>query len=403
MSKNSEKALELIHSGYNVNKSDNLNNSPLIYSITRNMPEVALELIHMGQSNIGQISRHKLNTALLHSITKQMPGVALELIRTGNSMPGHVNEDGNTALLLSIRANMPKVALALIQTGQSKPEHVNQVGNTALIYACASNLSDVALALIQTGQSKPEHLNNDGTNALYFARSNRMRLVILKLTPPVATTYSSVTPVDSLVKSDKQLDASSVGNDCIEFTSDDLPVLETLRENKDNIAFLFGNHYFVTNKEMIARASMFPEDIKYKCPTINSMSGIVKTVPYLNMKSIAIFIGLVPLNELKYCVTTESVQLVEIDNSQFDELPSTVSLQVLMPGANNINASHCQDGQGERAFHLKLMDLPGEGGGRHKHNHRHKRKTRRYKKQLSTTKRQTKRLFTKTKIKMSIK
>ena len=77
-------------------------------------------------------------------------------------------------------------------------------------------------------------------------------------------------------------------------------------------------------------------------------------------------IGLVPLNELKYCVTTESVQLVEIDDSRFEELPSTASLQVLMPGASYVGASHCQEGQGERAFHLKLMTLPEEGDGEKK-------------------------------------
>ena len=264
---------------------------------------------------------------------------------------------------------MSDVALALIQTGQTKPEQVNNKGNTALLYACIFNMSDVALALIQTGQSKPEHVNDNGKNALYFAKQNKMHLVVSKLTPsspPVATDYSTVTPVESLDPSDKQLDANAVGHDCIEF-DEDVNILTSLTTDKKNIAFLFGTHYFVSNKDIIAEAVLDPAKIKYKCPTVGSMSGIIRTVPYLNMKSIGIMIGLVPLNELKYCVTTESVQLVEIDDSRFEELPSTASLQVLMPGASYVGASHCQEGQGERAFHLKLMTLLSggrKGGGR---------------------------------------
>lgn len=195
--------------------------------------------------------------------------------------------------------------------------------------------------------------------------------------PPVATNYSTVAPVDSLINSDKQLDASAMGHDCIEF-GEDVNVLTSLTTDKKNIAFLFGTHYFVSNKDIIAAAVLDPTAIKYKCPTVGSMSGIIRTVPYLNMKSIGIMIGLVSLSELKYCLTTDSVQLVEIDDSQFEELLSTASLQVLQPGADHVGASYCQGGQGERAFHLKLMALLS--GGKHSRRRKsHKKKINRRK------------------------
>jgi len=83
--------------------------------------------------------------------------------------------------------------------------------------------------------------------------------------------------------------------------------------------------------------------VKYVCPTVGTMKGIVRTVPYLYGRALGIECGLIKLSQIKQIIAN-NIKYVEIVNTD-QQANSTASLSMLLPGANSVSSSHCQEGQ----------------------------------------------------------
>ena len=125
---------------------------------------------------------------------------------------------------------------------------------------------------------------------------------------------------------------------------DDVPIADYLEENDDAIIFYYINKFYAVKKGDLEKAVIDTNVIKYVCPKAGTMRDIVRTVPYLYGRALGIECGLIKLSQIKQIIQSNDIKYVEIVKTD-ERANSTASLSVLLPGANAISSSHCQEGQ----------------------------------------------------------
>ena len=109
------------------------------------------------------------------AISKEMPDVALEIIQRGDGKSNsHVDDNTDTALIYAINSNMLDVANALLDKGGCGVGHINKHGNSALIYAINNGYVDLATRIINSGQPNYQVITADNTSSLMLAIGNGM-------------------------------------------------------------------------------------------------------------------------------------------------------------------------------------------------------------------------------------
>ena len=316
-------------------------------------PEVALKLIETGQSNPGHVNEYSGETALMLACEYILTNVALALIKTGESNPGHVNEyNSKTALMMACENILSKVALALIETGESNPGHVNENdGYTALMWACRYRLTKVALPLIDTGKSNPGHMSNDGHTALFFAEKNHMHSVDSRLRYILLDRKKYKMPIIH-----KSLSHMSMANDVIGL--EDVKIKTFLLSDRNNVAFLINNNWFLFNKKVIQNLADSKDSIVYKC---NSASGLPSntnvdsSTEYFRLKSIGLFIDYVPMTYI-YSLLQSRHQYYMFEPTS-KTLPSVVSYNVYQNRNKWVPGLHCEEGQGGKVYIMRRVTI----------------------------------------------
>ena len=161
----------------NTRAHDGDGSTALIFAITREMPQIALELIKRGAQR--DIITHSKWTTLSLACYWGLPEVAQELLKYEGDKglsKDHLNsrnEDGHTALTLAISQHMLQVMKTLISQGADCGP-----GRTPLHDACSYSFSEGALEIL--AQKKEEMgINDTGLHSFISPRSHLTRDVIL--------------------------------------------------------------------------------------------------------------------------------------------------------------------------------------------------------------------------------
>jgi surface protein len=147
-------------------------------------------------------------------------------------------------------------------------------------------------------------------------------------------------------------------------TFDEISLYRHLNESIDNIVFyhLSGTtgHFYLTDRDTLKRLANDMAFVRYKCHDVYqilhvSLEKFDPSTPYLAGKSFG-FYGLIPIAQLKTIIENKhsGYQFIVVEDS--GKAPSVVSLHMLLPGANAVSASHCQEGHGDTIYKLFRID-----------------------------------------------
>jgi len=176
--------------------------------------------------------------------------------------------------------------------------------------------------------------------------------------------YSNVVPIN-ILKINNQLVGNEIAHDLI--LLEDINVHQYLNEDTANIAFLFMNSYYLSNKNVIRDIILTNSgNIKYECSEVNRMGTAVKTVPYLNMTSIGVPSGLCLLGEIKTILINNDINFLRISNRINHHCVTTASLFSLQRAESYISTSHCQEGQEADVRSIKQCSSIVTGGSKNK-------------------------------------
>jgi len=190
--------------------------------------------------------------------------------------------------------------------------------------------------------------------------------------PDDIVTYTKVEPSELNISTDTPPKPDVVTFDIISQENEN--VIDYLNFDKDNIAFKYNNSYFLSNKNDIINSVINNNNIKYSCLRPGSLGSVVKDTPYLSLNGIGIIgAGVSLLSQIKKIMTNDRIKIIKVILTD-KLLPSTASLQVLLPGANWVSAAHCQEGQESYVSDLEEIPYPVQQGGKYKKSMKNLRK-----------------------------
>ena len=183
------------------------------------------------------------------------------------------------------------------------------------------------------------------------------------------------------------------GHDFI--SGDDLNIRDYLKDDPQNVVFKQNKgKFYLSNKGVLLRnVAHDKSNIVYGCRAVDTAiiprtSNIIRENPYANMKTVGLY-GLINLSDLKTIIEDNTIRAVELTPTI--NLETTSSLQMLLPDANALSASHCAKGQGATVYSVSKIELTNTTGGRKTNKKRH---TLRRNKRNSSHKKKSKRAFT---------
>jgi len=145
---------------------------------------------------------------------------------------------------------------------------------------------------------------------------------------------------------------------------EDINVFDYLKENSNNIVFLFNNNFYICDKDTLKNLCNNENSVKYNCNQVYRVLYVspdmfdTKT-PYLLGNAFGCPCGLLEISKLKTIIESEDQMFVISVFNPSKVAASTVSLQMLLPNPNAVSASHCQEGQGETINNiLKIILKP---------------------------------------------
>lgn len=119
-----------------------------------------------------------------------------------------------------------------------------------------------------------------------------------------------------------------------------------INESKDNIVFVYNDHYFPVNKNAIKIQMENPSNVIYECIAADTLDAANINVDkkYLNCKSIGLYVDFIDIQIMKSILFSnhQIYELVKTDK----QFVSTVSHSVLFDAGSFVGAAHCQSGKG---------------------------------------------------------
>jgi surface protein len=144
--------------------------------------------------------------------------------------------------------------------------------------------------------------------------------------------------------------------DWIEGTNTNVHQCYTENMKGDDIIFIFNNTCALFTRNQLKNSIVLDGTyVKYACNNEGSLrpDNIITTTPYLSMRSVGLF-GLVRLSDIKYVLeNTSGIQILHMTVPTI-KVKTTVSLNVLLQNANIQSSSHCQAGQDDIVYTIKL-------------------------------------------------
>jgi hypothetical protein len=146
-------------------------------------------------------------------------------------------------------------------------------------------------------------------------------------------------------------------------SGDDLSVKHLLH-TPDNIVFYYKGSpsFYITRQQMLSNV---PSTLRFGCHNISTISHVpniqnLENTAYISLRPIGFPMGegIIPLfllNNALYPETPKSFCLEIIETNKI--FPSVTSIQMLSPQPNAVSAAHCQEGQEQRVYSLKLITL----------------------------------------------
>lgn len=152
---------------------------------------------------------------------------------------------------------------------------------------------------------------------------------------------------------------------------EEMPVKTFLRQNPDHIVFrLNKSSYVLYTKSNIAEYYTNPQFIKLGCnriePMVNGVAPIIPTAGnidhltfYLNMTSIGVLTGLIPISEINELIQNPTIRCVEV-SAPIHRLDATASQYIAETPVSDIDANgadHCQHGTAVNVHSLLTMNI----------------------------------------------
>lgn len=152
--------------------------------------------------------------------------------------------------------------------------------------------------------------------------------------------------------------ANELKHDDTAFDSFDLEDKNVLNEltNPESMSFVMkiGTTYYMTSIDNVIAQMNNKNNIKYECPTPDSMAVIITAEAYFSLNCIGILSGgVVPLFDLWSAIQRKHTAYKLIDTGRV--LPSTASHHTKYLYGSIISAAHCQAGQGEHVYRLAKL------------------------------------------------
>lgn len=164
----SERIVQLIQKGADVNKTNNNGGTPIMYAaLSGNVETVSLLIRH--NANVNALARNGW-TALMIASVKGHVDIARMLLHHG-AEPNQADVYSWTPLMRSVYENRTGIARLLLESGLIDVNQPGENGVTALHLAVLKGNEDI-VNLLLAGGADPHVADHSGRTALDYARKN---------------------------------------------------------------------------------------------------------------------------------------------------------------------------------------------------------------------------------------
>lgn len=306
-------------------------------------------------------TKDELKETLLHAAL-ECPECMAILLKTPGLDVNKTDADDITPLWLAAHRGMPDIVKLLLNSKFNPPLELDKAPRSSKQYYSKMTPLQIAQLGFMKTKSRRDLLNFLETRQERDQRVSGCKEVF-KLLLIASEAGSTLTNVDNLSKSDYE---SSELYDFIE--GNDIPLRDFLKE-PENIIFRMGKIYYGYNKNQLRDVELLFDQLLYMCPNVGSMENIDTTKIYYKLRQFGIAGGVIPYNQLKSCIESEKERIFDIveTNPKID-LPSTISLNVHYQITRNayVSAAHCQDGQEQTVYEVKILNVSQSGGRKKK-------------------------------------
>jgi ankyrin repeat protein len=356
----------LIDSKANVEAKTDEGNMLLHLAVTYRRRDITKFLINSGadleaRNNDGNTHLHLAADVGDADITKI-------LIKLGADLEAR-NNDGNTPLHMAARTGedegveeIADTTKILINSGADL-EARNNNGNTPLHLAARSGDEEVVELLIQM-EADIDAKDNDGNTPLALAKNREIRKKLidqganLLSVSDIKYPSTSIDTLEQVILQDSEIPKTVYDT----ITMEEMNVKEFLKKNKANKCFKYDNQYFLIDGLKIARnflknKKMISHNTYYKCKEVDTMkpSNIVKDPPLFLISKIIPLDFFLSMNDILGALKSDH-QYFEIQK-EGEAIVSSVTADVLLPGASYISANHCQAGKDSSIHKIAVIEL----------------------------------------------
>jgi hypothetical protein len=239
----------------------------------------------------------------------------------------------------------------------------NNNGNTPLHLAARSGDEEVVELLIQM-EADIDAKDNDGNTPLALAKNREIRKKLidqganLLSVSDIKYPSTSIDTLEQVILQDSEIPKTVYDT----ITMEEMNVKEFLKKNKANKCFKYDNQYFLIDGLKIARnflknKKMISHNTYYKCKEVDTMkpSNIVKDPPLFLISKIIPLDFFLSMNDILGALKSDH-QYFEIQK-EGEAIVSSVTADVLLPGASYISANHCQAGKDSSIHKIAVIEL----------------------------------------------
>jgi ankyrin repeat protein len=364
------KMLEFPPSQINLKHANNEGNTALI--LVSGVDNVVVKkMLSFGpeEVNLNAVEHTLLMNALMYCLTKDSEEIALEMLHlpTIDISVQNINKDGYTPLMLACEEKLEEVALTMIDLFPTDILNVFQKNNknqNAFDIALNNNLVNVYRLLNYTNyvRSNEEDSESQDSN---IEKEEEKQWANKEM--PVIPTY----PEQFINNSENGYDP---------FLLEEKNIKEYLDEDNDNIVILYEGKNYLLSRSIIQK--QWEEAIVFECLNaegIKNPTNIVKNLPLFNIKSIGIDIPTDKIGIWPEFIYEDGMDNIFLPNEDqyFSIIPLVDKMLISVISLNEVKkigtalgsaygSLHCQNGQGGMAGIIVAAKSTNSGGNSRK-------------------------------------